>query len=48
MSAWIRTISNGDADERLKEALDLVRTPHGTADIVMRVHSLGPSTMYGT
>ncbi|MEX0366285.1 MAG: carboxymuconolactone decarboxylase family protein [Ruegeria sp.] len=47
MSAWIRMISDEDADDRLKAALDLARTPHGTVDNVMRVHSLRPNTMNG-
>ena len=40
-------ISDKDADEPLKDVLDLARTPHGTVDNVMRVHSLRPSTMRG-
>ncbi len=47
MSAWIKMISDEDADETLTEVLDLARTPHGTVDNVMRVHSLRPSTMRG-
>jgi len=47
MSAWIRMISDDAADEPLREVLDLARTPHGTVDNVMRVHSLRPSTMKG-
>ena len=47
MSAWIRMISDEDADETLTAALDFARTPHGTVDNVMRVHSLRPSTMNG-
>lgn len=47
MSAWIRMLSDDEADEPLKEALDFARTPHGTVDNVMRVHSLRPSTMNG-
>ncbi len=47
MSAWIRMISDEDADDQLKAALDLARTPHGTVDNVMRVHSLRPNTMNG-
>ena len=47
MSAWIRMISDDDADETLSKALDRARTPHGTVDNVMRVHSLRPSTMDG-
>jgi uncharacterized peroxidase-related enzyme len=35
------------ASAALKEALDEARTPHGTVDNVMRVHSLRPSTMRG-
>ena len=40
-------ISDEEADASLKKALDFVRTPHGTVDNVMRVHSLRPSTMNG-
>lgn len=47
MSAWIRMVSDEDADDALKEVLDLARTPHGTVDNVMRVHSLRPNTMRG-
>ena len=47
MSAWINMISDDDADDSLREVLDLARTPHGTVDNVMRVHSLRPSTMRG-
>lgn len=47
MSAWINMISDDDADDTLREILDLARTPHGTVDNVMRVHSLRPSTMRG-
>lgn len=39
MSAWIRMISDEEADASLKKALDFARTPHGTVDNVMRVHS---------
>ncbi|WP_435137357.1 carboxymuconolactone decarboxylase family protein [Pseudopelagicola sp. nBUS_19] len=47
MSAWIEMVSDEDADEDLKLALNLARTPHGTVDNVMRVHSLRPNTMNG-
>lgn len=47
MSAWIRMVSDEAADDALKEVLDLARTPHGTVDNVMRVHSLRPNTMRG-
>lgn len=47
MSAWIKMISDEEADPVLKQALDRARTPHGTVDNVMRVHSLRPSTMHG-
>lgn len=47
MSAWIKMISDEDASEKLKEELRLARTPHGTVDNVMRVHSLRPATMRG-
>ena len=47
MSAWIQMIADDDADPQLREALDMARTPHGTVDNVMRVHSLRPATMRG-
>lgn len=47
MSAWIEMISDDKADEHLLETLKLARTPHGTVDNVMRVHSLRPNTMRG-
>ncbi|MHC0052180.1 peroxidase-related enzyme [Actibacterium sp. D379-3] len=47
MSAWIKMISDADADDGLLEVLSLARTPHGTVDNVMRVHSLRPNTMRG-
>ena len=47
MTAWIRMLSDEEADDELAAALALARTPHGTVDNVMRVHSLRPSTMRG-
>lgn len=47
MAAWIKMIADEDADEALLEVLKLARTPHGTVDNVMRVHSLRPNTMRG-
>ncbi len=47
MAAWIKMISDADANTELREVLGLSRTPHGTVDNVMRVHSLRPSTMRG-
>lgn len=47
MSAWIRMIPDEEADERLRRELESARTPHGTVDNVMRVHSLRPATMRG-
>ena len=47
MAAWIEMIPDEEANEKLREVLDLGRTPHGTVDNVMRVHSLRPSTMRG-
>ena len=38
-------IADGDADEDLRDALSSARTPHGTVDNVLRVHSLRPGTM---
>jgi len=47
MSAWIKMISDEEADSDLLDVLQLARTPHGTVDNVMRVHSLRPNTMRG-
>ena len=47
MAAWIEMVADADAGPELKEALSLARTPHGTVDNVMRVHSLRPNTMNG-
>lgn len=47
MTAWIRMIEDQDANPELLEVLKLARTPHGTVDNVMRVHSLRPNTMKG-
>ena len=47
MTAWIRMLIDEEADDDLLEALALARTPHGTVDNVMRVHSLRPNTLRG-
>lgn len=47
MTAWIQMLSDQEADADLLSALSLARTPHGTVDNVMRVHSLRPNTMRG-
>ena len=47
MSAWIKMISDDEANDELLDVLNLSRTPHGTVDNVMRVHSLRPATMRG-
>lgn len=45
--AWIRMISDEEANAALCAVFDTARTPHGTLDNVMRVHSLRPATMTG-
>jgi len=47
MPAWIKMVGDEEADDNLLEVLKLARTPHGTVDNVMRVHSLRPETMRG-
>jgi uncharacterized peroxidase-related enzyme len=47
MSAWVKMIPDEEADQDLLDVLQLARTPHGTVDNVMRVHSLRPNTMRG-
>ena len=36
-----------EADDQLKQIFDVARTPHGTLDNVMRIHSLRPASMIG-
>jgi uncharacterized peroxidase-related enzyme len=47
MSAWIEMVPVDAAEGPLVEMYELVRTPHGTVDNVMRAHSLRPHTMAG-
>ena len=47
MSAWIEMVTDEEASEKLTKVLNSVKTPHGTVDNVMRVHSLRPNTMKG-
>ena len=47
MSAWIEMIEVDQAEGKVKEMYELVKTPHGTVDNVMRAHSLRPHTMEG-
>lgn len=47
MGAWIEMIAEDDATGDLRELYDQARTPHGTVDNVMKVHSLRPHTMQG-
>ena len=47
MSAWIEMLPVGDATGILKEAFEDAKTPSGTVDNVMRIHSLRPHTMLG-
>jgi uncharacterized peroxidase-related enzyme len=47
MGAWIRMVPVAEATGTLKQMYEKVKTPHGTVDNVMRVHSLRPHTMEG-
>jgi uncharacterized peroxidase-related enzyme len=47
MTASIRMIPLEEATGYLREMYEKVKTPHGTVDNVMRVHSLRPRTMDG-
>ncbi len=40
-------LADDEATGEAKEALETARTPHGTVDNVMRIHSLRPKTMHG-
>ena len=47
MGAWIRMVPVAEATGTVKAMYEKVKTPHGTVDNVMRVHSLRPHTMEG-
>ena len=47
MSPWIKIFPVENATGSLKEAYDLAKTPVGTVDNVMRIHSQRPHTMVG-
>ena len=47
MSAWIKMIPPEAAEGPLTEFYEMVTTPSGTVDNVMRAHSLRPHTMEG-
>ena len=47
MSAWIHMVPLEAASGELAEMYELVKTPHGTVDNVMKAHSLRPHTMRG-
>ena len=47
MSPWIEMLSVENATGSLKEAYDMAKTPEGTVDNVMRIHSQRPHTMVG-
>jgi len=47
MITWIEMLPVENAKGSLKEAYDLAKTPAGTIDNVMRIHSQRPHTMVG-
>ena len=47
MSTWIEMLPVKNATGSLKKAYELAKTPAGTVDNVMRVHSQRPHTMVG-
>ncbi|MEC9070406.1 MAG: alkylhydroperoxidase, partial [SAR324 cluster bacterium] len=47
MSSWIEMLPVENATGALKDAYELAKTPAGTVDNVMRVHSQRPHTMVG-
>ena len=47
MSSWIEILPVNNATNPLKEAYEQAKTPTGTVDNVMRVHSQRPHTMIG-
>lgn len=47
MTAWIKMLPIETATGTLRALFDKVKTPHGTVDNVLHVHSLRPATMDG-
>ena len=47
MSTWIEMLPVENATGSLKDAYDMAKTPAGTVDNVMRIHSQRPHTMVG-
>lgn len=47
MIAWIETVSETEADGRLRALYDRVKTPHGTVGNALKAHSLRPHTLEG-
>ena len=46
-SAWKEMLTDEQASDNVRQIFNKARTPHGTLDNVMRVHSLRPETMLG-
>ena len=46
-SAWIEMLTDEQASDNVRQIFNKARTPHGTLDNVMRIHSLRPETMLG-
>ena len=46
-NAWIEMLTDEQASDDVRKIFNKARTPHGTLDNVMRVHSLRPQTMLG-
>ncbi len=47
MTAWIDMLPIASATGKLKKLFEKAKTPHGTVDNVLHVHSLRPATMEG-
>ncbi len=47
MSAWIEMIDEDEAPEALEPYYEMARSPAGTVDNVMKIHSLRPHTLEG-
>ena len=46
-ATWISLVAEVEADDHLQQIFDKSRTPHGTLDNVIRIHSLRPAIMIG-
>ncbi|MBM3265248.1 MAG: carboxymuconolactone decarboxylase family protein [candidate division Zixibacteria bacterium] len=43
--AWIKTVSEQDAEGKLREYYEAEKTPSGAVDNILKIHSLDPDSL---